>query len=294
MSMSAYNNIEDWMDASGKLYIVASPIGNLADISQRAIETLGRVDLIACEDTRHTKTLLIHYGIQTPLLSYQEHNESKRVDGLIERLKQGQSLALISDAGTPVISDPGYCLVRAAQEEHIQVIPIPGACAAIAALSASGLASDCFCFEGFLANKEEAKRKQLKQALTSKYTSLYYEAPHRIVATITLIAELFGEERRVCLAKEISKSFESIRTASAASHLAWLNVDPRHQKGEFVLIIEGEGKKDRTDIPEKAQQLMLALIKKMPVKEAAVLVSHAFDAKKNALYRFGLNHSLEK
>lgn len=225
----------------GTLYIVATPIGNLKDITLRALEVLQQhVDVIAAEDTRHSYKLLQHYAITTPLISLHEYNESQRSQILITQLQQGKNIALISDAGTPLISDPGYRLVHLARARNIRVVPIPGACAAITALCAAGLPTDHFVFEGFLPVKTLALEARLQElALLETRTIVIYEAPHRLLRLMAALGKIYGAEHRVTLAKELTKTFETIRTASISTLQQWLSDDVSRQKGEFVLLLHG-------------------------------------------------------
>lgn len=219
------------------LYIVATPIGNLADMTYRAVEILQQVDGILAEDTRHAKSLLQHYTITTPLQALHDHNERQKADYIIAQLQAGQSLALISDAGTPLISDPGYVLVHAAREAGISVVPIPGACAVITALSASGLPTDQFSFRGFLPAKSTARVNVLEKVKTAQETVLVYESTHRLLASLTDVQAVLGDDRQLVLAKELTKQFEAFVVGNVETIVQWLHADPARQKGEFVLLI---------------------------------------------------------
>ena len=223
----------------GTLYIVATPIGNLQDITQRALAIFAEVDLIAAEDTRHSGLLLSHYGIKKPFFALHDHNEQQKADLLVEKLRAGTNIALISDAGTPLISDPGFHLVRKCRQAGIKVAPLPGACAAITALCASGIASDRFCFEGFLPAKSKARRDRLQNLQKEDRTLIFYESTHRILDTLADVEELFGAERYVVLAREITKTWETISGDSIGNLRRWLNEDANRTKGEMVLIVEG-------------------------------------------------------
>lgn len=268
------------------LYIVATPIGNLADISQRALDTLRAVDIVAAEDTRHSQKLLQHYGISTPLISLHDHNEQQRAGQLIKRLQVGTSVALISDAGTPLISDPGYALVNQCRQAGIDVIPIPGACAAIAALCAAGLPTDRFVFAGFLPVKQQAKQQALAALVQEQSTVIFYESPRRIATTVAMIVECLGADRPLVLAKELTKSFETFFSGSAQLVLNWLEADANHQRGEFVLMIGGA--EQLSEIPAQAIDLLKQLMPLLPLKKAAAVVAQHYDLKKNALYQLGL------
>lgn len=273
---------------TGVLYVVATPIGNLEDWSPRAVATLQAVAVIAAEDTRHSGRLLQHFNIQTPLLALHEHNEAARVGGFVQRLQAGEDVALISDAGTPLISDPGYRLVAAAQAVGIQVAPIPGACAAIAALSAAGLPSDRFVFEGFLPAKAQARRERLQALSGDTRTLIFYEAPHRIVDCLADMAEVLGGERRIVLAREISKAFETIRQLPLAEMQAWVASDPNQQRGELVLVVAGAETVARDEDWREADRVLGILLRDLPVRQAATLAADITGLKKNALYERAL------
>lgn len=273
---------------SGCLYIVATPIGNLEDISQRALRVLGEVDLIAAEDTRHSRTLLNHYQIQTRLLSLHDHNEKQRAEQLLERLQQGQSLALISDAGTPLISDPGYALVSLCRSAGFKVVPLPGPCAAIAALCAAGLPTDRFSFEGFLPVKQVARRTSLANLADARATTVFYEAPRRIEETLAMLVDELGAGRQVVLAKELTKTFETFYGGRSEDVLSWLREDPVHQKGEFVLMI-APASDNNSEIPAEAIALLKLLMAELPLKKAAALTASHYQLKKNELYQLGLS-----
>lgn len=272
---------------SGTLYIVATPIGNLADISFRAVEILKGADCIACEDTRHSKFFLQHYAINTPTLALHEHNEQERHQELITQLLEGKNIALISDAGTPLISDPGYRLVSVALENAIKVVPIPGACALIAALSAAGLPSDRFCFEGFLPAKTGARQKQLQKLRDETRTLIFYEAPHRIIDTLKDMTEIFGANRVATIARELTKTFETIKKASLQELLTWVTSDMNQQKGEFVLLVQGQ---ELSTISKDfaATRVLEVLLTELPVKQACKLAAQITDEKPNSLYELAL------
>lgn len=275
------------MSDSSVLYIVPTPIGNLSDITRRAIEILSQVDLIAAEDTRHSQKLLQHYDIETRLISLHDHNEGKRAKQLIEQLQQGLSVALISDAGTPLISDPGYGLVSSCRQQGIRVVPLPGPCAAITALSGAGLPTDRFVFEGFLPVKEGAKQRVLQRLENETATCVFYESPRRVVDSLHSIMTVLGGSRTVVLAKELSKTFETFFSGTAKEAHEWLLADDNHQRGEFVLMLAGVEKVD-SDIPDEAIKLLIMLREELPLKKAAAITAHYFDLKKNALYQKGL------
>ena len=281
-------------DLTGILYIVATPIGNLQDITQRALDTFTQVDLIAAEDTRHSGLLLSHYGIKKPFFALHDHNEQEKAHILVEKLKQGSNIALISDAGTPLISDPGFHLVRQCREAGIRVVPLPGACAAITALCASGIASDRFCFEGFLPAKNKARKDKLENIAEEDRTLIFYESTHRILDTLEDMQSVLGEERYIVLAREITKTWETITGNTIKNLREWLLEDPNRTKGEMVLIVEGKPKSDNNDeISPQAVKALELIAEELPLKKAAAIVSELYGYKKNALYQFGLAH-LEK
>ncbi|AYO32951.1 16S rRNA (cytidine(1402)-2'-O)-methyltransferase [Haemophilus influenzae] len=281
-------------DLTGILYIVATPIGNLQDITQRALETFAQVDLIAAEDTRHSGLLLSHYGIKKPFFALHDHNEQEKAHILVEKLKQGSNIALISDAGTPLISDPGFHLVRQCREAGIRVVPLPGACAAITALCASGIASDRFCFEGFLPAKSKARKDKLENIAEEDRTLIFYESTHRILDTLEDMQAVLGEERYIVLAREMTKTWETITGNTIKNLREWLLEDPNRTKGEMVLIVESKPKSDNNDeISPQAVKALELIAEELPLKKAAAIVAELYGYKKNALYQFGLAH-LEK
>jgi 16S rRNA (cytidine1402-2'-O)-methyltransferase len=275
------------MDAA--LYIVATPIGNLGDISERAIEILKQVDLIAAEDTRHSKTLLERFGIKTKICAYHEHNEEKITQQLIQQILDGESIALISDAGTPLINDPGYKLVVTAHNNNIKVVPIPGPSAIITALSASGLPTNKFTFEGYLPAKSEARKKCLQELMSESRTLVFYEAPHRIVESIKIMQEIFGAERRITIARELTKQFEQIvRDNLQAINEKFENGEIKI-KGEFVIIVEGVQETLVTD--KEALRINQILAEKCSPKDAAGLTAKITGKKKNEVYQLALDAS---
>ena len=271
----------------GALYVVATPIGNLADISARALEILGQVDLIAAEDTRHSRRLLQHYHITTPCVPYHDHNERQAVSQLLARLQKGQSLALISDAGTPLISDPGYRLTLAAHKHNITVIPIAGPCALIAALSAAGLPTDRFIFEGFLPARAVARRSHLESLNQESRTIIFYVSPHRIVETFSDLCEVFGRDRPACLAREISKRFETVRRASIAELQTFIANDSNQQKGELVICIEGDHRTQ--DDPGEATRILSILLASTPLSQAVALARKITGLPRNQLYNLAMS-----
>ena len=281
-------------DLTGILYIVATPIGNLQDITQRALDTFTQVDLIAAEDTRHSGLLLSHYGIKKPFFALHDHNEQEKAHILVEKLKQGSHIALISDAGTPLISDPGFHLVRQCREAGIRIVPLPGACAAITALCASGIASDRFCFEGFLPAKSKARKDKLENIAEEDRTLIFYESTHRILDTLEDMQAVLGEKRYIVLAREMTKTWETITGNTIKNLREWLLEDPNRTKGEMVLIVEGKPKSDNNDeISPQAVKALELIAEELPLKKAAAIVAELYGYKKNALYQFGLAH-LEK
>ena len=274
---------------NGALYIVATPIGNLADMTARAIEVLREVTLIAAEDTRHSGVLLRHFGISTPCLAYHEHNERHQTENMIERLQQGAAVALISDAGTPLLSDPGYHLVRAAHAAGIRVIPIPGASAALAALSVSGLATDRFAFEGFLPAKSAARRERLKLLGSETRTLLFYEAPHRLLAALADMAEILGHHREAVLNRELTKVYETVRKDSLEGLWRWVEADPNQQKGECVIVVQGaESSPDHDNADGERRRILEVLLEELPLKQAVGLAVRITGEKRNRLYQWAV------
>ena len=271
---------------SGTLFIVATPIGNLGDITLRAIDVLTRVDLILAEDTRRSAILLRHLNIRTPVKSFHQHNESARLTSLLRQLDDGAQIALISDAGTPLISDPGYSLVQQARERGISVTPVPGASALIAALSASGRRADRFCFEGFLPAKAEGRRRRLQELKGETRTLVWYESSHRISATLAAILTTFGSHRMLTIAREISKKFETFYCGTVAEVMQTIAADERHRKGEFVLVVSGatEAKADH----DRAVEIMELLITEMPLKRASKIAARLLPENSNELYALGI------
>ena len=274
-------------DNSSALYLVATPIGNLGDISSRALEILRSVDIVAAEDTRHSRHLLQHFGIGTRLLAYHEHNEKQQTPVLLKFLEKGESIALVSDAGTPLVSDPGYRLVSAALDCGVRVVPIPGPCAAIAALSASGLPTDRFVFEGFLPAKLGARVRRLESLKTEQRTLVFYESCHRIVDCLKDMVTVFGGERQAVIARELTKTFETIRKASVGELVEWVEKDSNQQKGEIVLLVEGaETSNEESDA--LLSKLLPVLVNELPVKQAVKIASLVTGVHKNELYKQAL------
>lgn len=272
----------------GVLYIVATPIGNMQDMTLRAIECLKSVNCIAAEDTRHSAPLLQFYGITTSTFSLHEHNERERAGKLLERLQQGESVALISDAGTPLISDPGYFLVREAHALGIRVIPIPGACAAIAALSASGLPTDKFIFEGFLPAKTKGRVDALTLLRGESRTLIFYEAPHRILDLLEDMQTVFGDERQVVIARELTKVYETIRSGSLSEILEFVKQDANQRRGEIVVMVEGS-KLAAPASQIAAQEILSLLMENLPLKQAVDIAAKITGERKNDLYELALS-----
>ena len=269
----------------GTLFIVATPIGNLDDITFRAVEILKSVDIVLAEDTRHSKKLLLHLGISKPMRAFHEHNEREKTQANIDALHSGKSIALISDAGTPLISDPGYFLVTQAIKEELRVIPIPGASALITALSVSGLASDSFTFLGFLPSKQAARIKLLKTLLNETMTSIFYESPKRILATLFDMHAIFGSSREVCLAKELTKVFETIQTDSIPNLIKYLTANENNQKGEFVILISANDKINLAEAETQLDSLLPILCAEMGASKAAKLAAKITGIDKKKCYK---------
>ncbi|WP_147194625.1 16S rRNA (cytidine(1402)-2'-O)-methyltransferase [Pantoea sp. CCBC3-3-1] len=273
--------------SASTLYIVPTPIGNLGDITQRALTVLSSVDLIAAEDTRHTGLLLQHFAINARLFALHDHNEQQKAETLLAKLRDGQSIALVSDAGTPLINDPGYHLVRLCRDAGINVVPLPGACAAITALSAAGLPSDRFCYEGFLPAKSKGRCDTLRALEQESRTLIFYESTHRLLESLQDMVAVWGEARYVVLAREITKTWESIYGAPVGELLAWVQEDENRRKGEMVLIVEGYHAQEDA-LPPEALRTLALLQKELPLKKAAQLTAEIHDVKKNALYKYAL------
>lgn len=270
----------------GVLYIVATPIGNLEDFSPRAKKVLGNVDLIVAEDTRHSKPMLNQFGIETKICAYHDHNERQQTPKLIELLQQGQSIALISDAGTPLICDPGYHLLGAAHEKKIKVIPIPGVSAMVSALSVSGFSAEKFIFEGYLPAKQVARQNRIRQLQNEERTMVFYEVPHRIISFLEDGIDCFGAERQASLVKEISKLHEAVYRNTLNNILHWLEEDSDRCKGEFVIVVQGE-KDSQFDLAE-AMRMLEILLKDHSVKESVKLATEILQGKKNDLYKLAM------
>lgn len=268
-----------------RLFVVATPIGNLGDLSPRAQQVLSDVDLIAAEDTRHTGRLLQHFNIKANLISVHDHNERQRASLIIDRLNAGESIALVSDAGTPLISDPGFVLVRAVRDAGFEVSPIPGSCAFIAALSASGLPSDRFTFEGFLPAKQGARLAQLQALADRTETTIFYESTHRIVEALTDMCTALGGDRYVVIARELTKTFETIHGDRLEALLEWIEADSNQQRGEFVVLVQGAAPREQL-IDAEVERISKLVAAQMPPKKAAALVAEITGANKKAIYQY--------
>jgi len=269
------------------LYVVPTPIGNLEDITQRALSILGRVDLIAAEDTRHTGLLLQHFAINARLFALHDHNEQQKADILLAKLQEGLSIALVCDAGTPLINDPGYHLVRRCREAGIRVVPLPGPCAAITALSAAGLPSDRFCYEGFLPAKRKGRMDTMQALEQEPRTLIFYESTHRLLESLRDMVAVWGPARYVVLARELTKTWENIYGAPVGELLAWVSEDEHRARGEMVLIVEGF-QQQADGLPPEVLRTLSLLQKELPLKTAAALAAEIHGVKKNALYRYAL------
>lgn len=284
MSVSAAS-----VTATGTLYVVATPIGNLDDITARALRILREVALIAAEDTRHSIRLLQHFGIATPLAACHEHNERDEGGRFLTRLQAGEDVALISDAGTPLISDPGYHLVRQVRVAGIRVVPVPGACALIAALSAAGLPSDRFSFEGFLPAKTVGRQARLQQVAEDPRTLIFYEAPHRILECLADMREVFGADRPAVLGRELTKTFETLKGLPLGELHDWVAADSNQQRGECVVLVAGwQAPEGDEAISGEALRVLDLLLGEMPLKRAAALAAEITGVRKNLLYQAAL------
>jgi 16S rRNA (cytidine1402-2'-O)-methyltransferase len=270
------------------LYVVATPIGNLADITHRAVEVLQSVALIAAEDTRHSGRLMAQFSIKTPMISVHDHNERQRVTTIINKLTEGESIALISDAGTPLISDPGFILVRAVREAGFKVVPIPGCSALVTALSAAGMPSNSFIFEGFLPAKSLARRQQVEAIADENRTVIFYESTHRIVASLKDMMTVLGPDRYVVIARELTKTFETIYGDALGDLIDWIEQDHNQQKGEFVVLVSGAPEKEDTGFSSETLRTLDILMQELPIKQASALTAKLTGEKKNALYQAAL------
>jgi len=269
------------------IYVVATPIGNLADISSRAIDVLKGVDFIAAEDTRHTRKLLDHCGVTTRMISLHEHNESAKAADLLQKIIDGGSLALVSDAGTPLISDPGHVLVDLARTQGVRVVPVPGPSALIAGLSVCGIPCGRFIFEGFLPAKQKAKREVLQSYLNEKKAVVFYESPHRILNTLEMMLDVYGE-RQLALARELTKRFETVRRDVILGLLDWMRADPDQQRGEFVLVLHGSVASESEFSLEQKRRLLMKLLPDLPPKKASAIVVDILGGTKKEIYQLAL------
>ncbi|MYN05953.1 16S rRNA (cytidine(1402)-2'-O)-methyltransferase [Pseudoduganella aquatica] len=269
------------------LYVVATPIGNVTDISLRALHVLSLVDAVACEDTRNTAQLMTRFGLHKPLIAAHQHNEREAAETLIARLQAGERIALVSDAGTPAVSDPGARIVDAVRAAGLRVVPLPGASAAVAAISASGLLNDQFHFIGFLPSKAKQRDTMLQQLRNVTATMVFYEAPHRIVECAAALAAAFEPTRQVVFARELTKLFEEIHRCPLSEAVAWLNADAHREKGEYVVLVEGVAEAEDAQDAE-AERILALLVAELPLKQAAALTAQITGRKKNALYERAL------
>ena len=276
----------------GTLYIVATPIGNLGDMSQRAIETLKSVNLIAAEDTRHSRTLLQQFAINTSLTALHEHNERNACEDLLNKVLSGESIAVISDAGTPLISDPGYFIVRRAHQLNITVVPIPGASTLTTALCAAGLPTNSIHFEGFLPAKSTHRVTRLNELVATSDTLVFFEAPHRIVDTLSDLKDVFGSSREAVFMRELTKMFETIKSASLEEVLSFVKQDSNQRKGEIVIVVAGIAAKPKhSDITDESEHILKLLLKELPTKKAASITAEITGLRKNKLYQHALQLS---
>ncbi len=278
---------------TGTLYIVATPIGNLDDITARAIKVLKSVDIIACEDTRHSGRLLANYGIKNKLISFHQHNENESANKVLHLIEQGNDVALISDAGTPLISDPGYPLVKLAHTHDVAVVPVVGACAIIALLSASGLPTNHFHFYGFLSAKTQQRQQQLTEMVNTTGTVVIYESTHRIIKCLSDIQQVFGDHRVMALGRELTKTFETIKYGTVEELVEFVNNDHHQQKGEFVLAIAplvAQADDATAQITGDQKRLVDLLAKELPPKKAAKITAKYFDIKSKSLYEYIIGH----
>jgi len=274
---------------SGFLYIVATPIGNLDDLSSRAVEVLGSVDRIAAEDTRHSGKLMRHWSIQTPMVALHEHNERKLAPRLVADMLKGQSVALVSDAGTPLISDPGFNLVTLAREAGVQLVPVPGPSALICALSVSGLPTARFVFEGFLPAKSSARRSRLEQLCGETRSLVFFESSHRIVDCLQDCQAVFGAQRQAVVARELTKRFETVHSDTLEKLVQWVSDDPNQQKGEIVLLVQGRAEIENHEVTPEAERILTVLLEELPIKKAAKLAARISGVNKRALYARALH-----
>lgn len=271
------------------LYVVATPIGNLSDISLRALDVLAKADVIAAEHVQNSKHLLAAHAITAKLIALHQHNEAAVAGKIVTLLESGKSIALITDAGTPGISDPGAIVVQRVRESGYRVVPVPGANAAICALSAAGIMNPYFLFYGFLPTKSGLRKRELMALKSHPYTLIFYEAPHRILECITDMIDIFGAQREITLARELTKLFETIHSGTLADALSWLQADTNQQKGEFVLLLSGAEIVDKSEISDEAQHTLTCLLAELPLKQAVKLATAITGANKNVLYQLALD-----
>lgn len=281
------------IDQGGTLYIVATPIGNLDDMSPRAAAILSRVAVIAAEDTRHSGRLLQHLGISKPMMALHEHNERDKAEQVLEKLSAGQDVALISDAGTPLISDPGFVLVREARSQGYRVTPVPGACALISALSAAGLPTDRFLFAGFLPARQGARKAALERMARESATLVFYESPHRIVDAVRDIEQVMGPGRELVLARELTKTFETFYAGQATRVREAIEADPHGSRGEFVVMVHGASAEELSAGSDEVDRVLALLLTELPVKKAAKLAAQLTGSSKNELYQRALELKAE-
>ncbi len=273
----------------GELYLVATPIGDMTDITPRALGILSTVDVVAVEDKRRSSRLFSHFGIKTPMISYHDHSEEKQVKKIIDELLCGKSVALISDAGTPLISDPGYKLVNAAKDKSIKVSPVPGPCALIAAISASGLPSDRFIFEGFLPPKSIARITKIQNISADSRTIIFYEAPHRILETLIDMIKVIGPSRKIVLARELTKTYETFISGTLESVLEIIEKDLNQQKGEIVIVLAGADSSEEKIETQDSKRILSVLLEELPLKQAVSLGSKITGIQKNIFYKLALD-----
>ena len=285
-----HGRLTGWQDMSeSTLFVVSTPIGNLDDMTPRAIEVLKQVSVIAAEDTRHSRKLLNHFGIETPMIPCHEHNERHQAEVLLARLQQGDSVALISDAGTPLISDPGFVLVRTVREQGIKVAPVPGACALVAALSVSGLPTDRFYFEGFLPAKSSGRKKKLEALGVMPHTWAVYESTHRILDSLADFREVLGKDRYIILAREMTKTFETVLAGTVEEVEKILQEDSNQCRGEFVVLVEGAAEQKEESVDPDTVKLLQRLLKELPPKKAAAVIADVSGYRKKQLYELSLS-----
>jgi len=273
------------VDNPGDLYIVATPIGNLGDMVPRGLEVLQRVDWVAAEDTRHSGNLLAHFNIRTPLVAYHDHSDERGLRRILDNLRRGESVALISDAGTPLVSDPGFRLVREARALGAKVIPVPGCCAAIAALSAAGLPSDRFAFEGFLPAKETQRAKALQALARETRTLIFYEAPHRVLQTLEAMTTCFGSAREAVIARELTKTHETFLAGTLEELIGQVAEDSNQQRGEIVLLVRGASQQELELGDEEQMRVLTILLEELSVKQASALAARITGGNKKLLYQ---------